>query len=290
MRIAVTGGFGFIGQATIAAGHAAGHDMLAVDRQALHLSGRWLGQADVTDYHTLNTALKAFGAEHVIHLAGKLGIAELFDDVHGAIDVNIHGSANVIQWCHANQAGYTGITMPPVFNSIYTATKVCADRLATAYHESMGLRTSRVVAFNAFGPAQAHGPGHPQKIIPMFATEAWNNRPIPIWGDGEQTVDLIDAADIGRMLVDATGYHNDETFDAGTGYPMTVNQVADYVIERTGSTAGIKYLPMRRGEKPTEIVAEGRGWELLGWSPKLEWDGLGAAVDAYRPADRGSAA
>jgi UDP-glucose 4-epimerase len=276
MRIIVTGGGGFIGRAAIKAGEAAGHEMLSFDRSERHLY-------DITDRAAVFAHWNRFKPDHVIHLAGVLGTAELFDDPHTAVDVNVHGTLNVLEACRASGAGYTAITMPPVFPSVYTATKVCADRLATAWHKAHGLRTSHVVAFNAYGAGQKHGPGHPQKIIPTFATEAWAGRPIPIWGDGEQTVDLIDARDLGSMLVDATRFGDDQVFDGGTGYALTVNQVADYVNEVTGNTAGIRYLPMRKGETPTEIVAEGRGWDLIGWHPEMEWGWLRDAIGAYRP-------
>jgi len=280
MRILVTGGGGFLGAATVQAGEAIGHEMSIFDRST---------GLDITNRKLIFDAFEDIGPHRVIHLAGVLGTAELFDDPHIAVDVNIHGTLNVLEACTAFGASYTAITMPPVFNSVYTATKVCADRLATAWHESMGLHTSKVVAYNAYGAGQKHGPGHPQKIIPTFATEAWAGRPIPVWGDGEQTVDLVHADDLGRMLVAATGFSNDEVFDGGAGYALTVNQVADFVNEVTGNTAGIEYLSMRRGEKPTRIVAKGRGWDLLGWRPTMEWDRLSAAIEAYRPADHAGA-
>jgi UDP-glucose 4-epimerase len=272
MRIAVTGGLGFIGQATMRAGEAAGHEMVALDRS---------GGVDVRDMAAMRA--EVMEVDHVIHLAGVLGTAELFDEPHQAVDVNVHGTLNVLEACRMAGAGYTAITLPPVFPSVYTATKVCADRLATAWHLAHGLRTSHVVAFNAYGPGQKYGPGHPQKIIPTFASLAWQGKPLPVWGDGEQTVDLVHADDLGRMLVEATNFGDDQVFDGGTGYALTVNQVADYVIEVTGSDAGIEYLPMRKGETPTEIVAEGRGWGLLGWRPEMNWEGLRATIEAYRP-------
>lgn len=285
MRILVTGGSGFLGAATVRAGEAAGHEMMLFDR---------IVGLDITSPKLLRDAFHDVEPDHVIHLAGVLGTHELFDDPHMAVDVNVHGTLNILEACAKHGAGYTAITMPPVFDSVYTATKVCADRLATAWHKSMGLRTSKVVAFNAYGPAQKFGPGHPQKIIPTFATLAWQGKPIPIWGDGEQTVDLIDDASIGQMLIDATQFGDDETFDAGTGYAMTVNEVAEFVdkvvAEETGTHVAAQYLPMRRGETPTHIVAEGRGWDLLGWQPRMDWAALRATIRAYRPADHGGAA
>jgi UDP-glucose 4-epimerase len=268
VKIAVTGGMGFIGQAVMKAAASENHTVWAFDRSVGH---------DVMGPLSLLE-----GADTVIHLAGMLGTSELFDDPHSAVNVNIHGTLNVLEWCHKNNANYVGITMPPVFPSVYTATKVCADRLATAWHLAKGVGVSKVRAFNAYGPGQKHGPGHPQKILPTFATEAWNNRPIPIWGNGEQTVDLVHVDDLGRMLVDAAKFTDDETFDGGTGVPITVNQLANFVLDVTGSTAGIEYLPMRSGENPTKIAAEREGWRHLSWNPTLDWSRVKEAVESYR--------
>jgi UDP-glucose 4-epimerase len=278
-RLLITGGKGFVGQAAAAAGAALGYEVTAFDRA---------DGLDITNPKLVRDAFDDIAPHRVIHLAGVLGTAELFDDPHLAVDVNVHGALNILEACRVTGASYTAITMPPVFPSIYTATKVCADRLASAFHDAHHLPTSHVVAFNAYGPGQKHGPGHPQKIIPTFASLAWQGLPIPVWGDGEQTVDLVHADDVGRMLVEATGFFDDQVFDAGTGYAMTVNQVADFVIEVTGSTAGIEYLPMRKGETPTEIVAEGRGWDLLGWKPAMDWARLRETIESYRPHPDGS--
>lgn len=282
MKILVTGGAGFLGQATIRYGEALGHEMHSYDR---------IHGGDILSRHGLRTAV--LNVDHVIHLAGVLGTAELFDDPHRAVEVNVGGALNVLQACEMAGAGYTAVTMPPVFPSVYTATKVCADRLATAWHHAHGLRVSHVVAYNAYGPGQKHGPGHPQKIIPTFATLAWQGRPLPVWGDGEQTVDLVHVDDIGRMLVDATAYGDDQTFHAGTGVALTVNQVADFVIEVVRDAGGeptsrIEYLPMRKGEIPTHIVADDpHGWNRLGYQPQLDWDDLRAVIESYRPAVTG---
>jgi UDP-glucose 4-epimerase len=291
MRIAVTGGAGFLGRSTIAFGQAAGHEMHAIDRNA---TGRaadfedW--RADVTNWDVLADVLDTIRPDHVIHLAGVLGTAELFDDANRAVQVNVGGALNVIQWCTEQQAGYTTITMPDSgWANVYAATKGCAVTLAEAYRRHKGLRVSNVCAYNAYGPAQAHGPGHPQKIIPTFARWAWNGEAIQVWGDGEQTVDLVHADDIARMLIDATAFGDGETFDAGTGEALTVNQVADYVNEVCGNlddadrSPRIEYLPMRAGEDPgTEIVATGRGWDLLGWHPVMDWSLLRECIESYR--------
>lgn len=269
MKVLVTGGQGFIGRAVIERLEHEGHAWRSYDLPF-----------DVRYKDLL--IQQASGAEAIIHLAGVLGTHELFDSIDQAIDVNIRGTANVLEACRVHGARFVGISMPPVFKSVYTATKVCSGWLASAFHETYDVPVSHVRAFNAFGPGQAYGPGHPQKILPTFALASWRNEPIPIWGDGEQTVDLIYTGDLARVLVAALDHGDDITIDGGTGTAMTVNQVAALVAQITKNPLKVEYLPMRRGERPTNIVATGEGWDRLGWKPELHSGDLIRAVNWYR--------
>jgi len=270
MRIAVTGGSGFIGGATLRLANEEGHDAWSFDR------------SDGNDIMGSLDGLK--GADCVIHLAGLLGTHELFEQIQSAIDLNITGAYRIMDWCLRNEASYVGITMPDAFPSIYTATKIASQRLATALHHSRGLRVSHVRAFNAYGPGQKHGPGHPQKIIPTFSSLAWKQIPIPIWGDGTQTVDLVHVNTVAQILLYATRLVDNEILDAGTGTALTVNQVADFVLKTAKSAASVEYLGMRDGETPTTIVATGEGWDLLPATvrPSFRWDELAETVRWYR--------
>lgn len=272
MRIVVTGGNGFIGSATVQYAQREGHECWSFDRSN--------GDDILGDLTNLKDA------EHVIHLAGMLGTAELFDTPQQAIEANVTGTLRILQWCEEAGAGYTGITMPDSsWANIYQATKLCAMRLASAWNSSYGVPVSHVRAFNAYGPGQKYGPGHPQKIIPTFATYAWAGKPIPIWGSGLQTVDLVASGDVARMLVEAVEWGHDEVFDAGTGVSVPVRLVAAHVNRVCGqSQDSFEFLPMRKGETPeSDIVAMGNGWDLLGWHPQLDWNDVAATVRSYKP-------
>jgi UDP-glucose 4-epimerase len=272
MRIAVTGGAGFLGQATVNEAAAQGHDVWRFDRSD--------GDDILGNLHSLQ------GADCVIHLAGILGTAELFDNPDVAIDMNIHGALRVLQWCRFNNARYVGITMPDSnWANVYQATKLAAGRLASAWHRNFGVPVSHVRAFNAFGPGQKHGPGHPQKFLPTFAWHAWRGKPIPVWGDGLQTVAAVHVDDVARILVQAVQYGHDETFDAGPRKGVTVKEFAQAVNLYCGQPMdNIEYLPMRPGEtEHTDIHAEGEGWDLLGWEPELDWAKVEEAVNWYKP-------
>lgn len=271
-RIAVSGGAGFIGAATIALAESYGHTAWRFDR------------ADGNDVLGNLDALK--GADTIIHLAGMLGTSELFDTAEDAIQANVIGALRVLEWCKANDAGFVGITMPDSsWANVYQATKLCSMRLATAWHRNKGVPVSHVRAFNAYGPGQKHGPGHPQKFLPTFATMAWAGEPLPIWGSGNQTVDAVHVDEVARMLVNATQFGNDEVFDAGTGIGLTVNYIAGFVNRICNQAPdNVVHLPMRDGEEPdTNIRATGEGWDKLNWWPTVNWDKMREAVEWYRP-------
>lgn len=206
----------------------------------------------------------------VIHLAGVLGTHELFDLVYEAIDVNIKGTVNVLNLCKQQGIPFTGVTMAHVWKNPYETTKLAAERLADAWGREYEFPVNYYTIYNAFGEYQSHGAGHPQKIIPTFATHAWQQKPIPVWGDGSQIVDLVYAGDIAQLLLDDP---QDGT-EGGYGVGLTVKGVAEMVwsIANPGTTVQIEYLPMRRGEHTPERdpVAQAKSIQMVGFEQKLE--------------------
>jgi nucleoside-diphosphate-sugar epimerase len=271
VKVAVTGGGGFLGAATIAQAELQGHEAWRFDRSD--------GNDVLGDLRGLS------GADVVIHMAGMLGTDELFDTPEEAVQANVVGTLRVLEWCKKHDAGFVGITMPDSsWANVYQATKLCALRLATAWHRNFGVPVSHVRAFNAYGPGQKVGPGHPQKFVPTFATQAWRGEPLTIWGSGNQTVDAVHVDDVARMLVDACMFEDDEVLDAGTGQAVTVNRIANSINRYTGNQGGVIHLPMRRGEEPeTHIIAKGEGWEKTGWQPEFSWERIFETVEWYRP-------
>lgn len=277
MEIVVTGGKGFIGSHVALYAHSKGHKVRFFDKRD--------GNDILGDLSMLR------GADAVIHLAGVLGTLELFDTIDTAVEMNVLGSARVAQWCSANQAQYVGILVPDVFPSIYCATKYGAKRITDALYAAGRLRVSHVIAYNAFGPGQAYGPGHPRKFGPTFSVAALNGKPIPIWGDGTALVDPVPVEVIARMLVDACDFPSNPVFDGGIGVAVTVNEIADLVALYASDLTGLpvqphQYEPMRVGETPTNVAAAGRGWGLLDWDPteyRLVWQKrLQETVASYR--------
>lgn len=266
MRVAVTGGAGFIGRAVVDELERRDHLPLVLDQ--------------IEGFDVVTSPLEALdGADAIIHLAGMLGTEELFGRTEQAIDVNVKGTSRVLAACAQYGLRFVGISMPEVWNNVYQVTKRAATGLAHAWHQHYGVPVSHVRAYNAFGPYQKiHGV---RKIVPTFSVLGWQNQPLTIWGDGSQTVDLIHVRDIARMMVDALAFGNCEVFDAGTGHAQTVSHVAELTLSITGSRAGLAYGPMRKGEHPTQIVATGEGWDKLGWKPEFRDEDLIETIHWY---------
>jgi UDP-glucose 4-epimerase len=275
--ITVTGGKGFIGAHVARYAEAAGHTVRFFDKREGH--------------NILGSLAGLDGSDAVIHLAGVLGTLELFDTIEDAVTFNVLGSARVAQWCSEHDVQYTGILVPDVFPSIYCATKYGAKRITDALHDNGRLRVAHVIAFNAFGPGQAYGPGHPRKFGPTFSVAALNGKPVPIWGDGGNLIDPTPVEVVARMLVDATDYNDNPVFDGGIGIATTVNHVADLIRGIACEITGLDpvphaHEPMRIGEAPTNVAARGRGWDRLSWDPQdyIEtWNGsfLRETVESY---------
>lgn len=280
MRVLVTGGSGWIGQATCRALEARGHTPLVFDRA---------NGLDVRDVAAVGEQVAQ--VEHVIHLAGVLGTHELFSSPERAVEANVLGALNVTLACVRSGIALTEITMPRVNPSLYAATKACAMDIALAYQAAGDLQCSFVRAYNAYGPGQAYGGDHPQKIIPTFASKAWAGESLPVWGAGELWTDLVHVDDVARMLVLAMDFRDGQVFDAGSGFPQTVNAVAERVInivsDECGLSSTVEHMEPRKGERTHSTdadVASGEGWNLLdGWRPVFDPQRLSDAVMSYRP-------
>ncbi len=233
-RILITGGEGFLGKHL-----QAYYFSKAINYDTLDVVGEPHVAWDITMPLYLHSDYTK-----VVHLAGVLGTHELFDDVMKAIDVNITGTVRVLQYCAERGVPFHGVTMAHVWVNPYETTKLAAERLAEAWGREYDFPVKYTTVYNAYGEHQAHGPGHPQKIIPTFATKAWAKEPLPIWGDGTQKVDLVWANHVANII------GNDDEFDGGYGVGWTVLEVAGLVWEMVnpGTPLRVEHLPMRRGE------------------------------------------
>jgi UDP-glucose 4-epimerase len=263
MNSLVLGGQGFIGAEIVRALLGKGDCVTVADKSATawrcdELFGAGAVKSERVDILDVSR-LRALtdGQDRVYHLAGVLGTSELDEDVLKGIDVNVIGAVNVFSACvDARVPVVFYPSKPNVWLNAYTITKFAAEQFAQLFSTNGGTSICSLRYFNAFGPYQACGPV--RKIIPSFAQRAIRGFPIEVFGSGEQVVDMIFSSDLARITVAFTeAARSVLPLDCGRGIGVTVNEIADAVNSYFNNRAGVRHLPMRRGETPdTQLVAD----------------------------------
>lgn len=280
MRIAVLGSSGFVGSHVLDILVSARIETLGIDVAP----PRWAQPAeamsiDITNGDALRSALHSYRPDAVVNAAGLLGTSETFDHPNETISCNLIGSMNALLASMALPAHYILLDTGTRWPNPYSVSKRGAADLATAYSRELSARVTILKLFNLYGPRQS-GTGRVRKIIPYFVDRALRGEPLPIFGSGDQIVDLVHAADCAfavlQTVVRAPG--DGEVIEVGSGQPRTVLEVAHRVIDEIGA-GDVKFVGERRGEGDAHPVADLRACrEILGFTPEPSLDRLRTTV------------
>jgi dTDP-glucose 4,6-dehydratase len=167
--------------------------------------------------------------------------------------------------------------------SPYAATKAGADRLAYAYFVTYGLPIVIVRPFNNYGPRQ-----HPEKVVPRFITQALQGRALTIHGDGHASRDWLyvdDDAEAIEAVIDAPLENvAGEVLNVATGVDISVNEIADAVLDALGKPATLKeYVTERPGQVDRHIGSTEKTARLTGWRARTSFaEGLERTIAWYR--------
>lgn len=287
-KILVTGGSGFIGSHVVDNLLKRDVAVTILDR---HLENRYYEDCNVFfgDIKDKECVLKAVQQnDAVIHLASLLGTQESIMVSQEFIEVNLLGSLNVFEACRLYEKKGVYIAIGNYWmNNPYSITKRGAARFALMYNKEFGTKIAVVRGLNAYGPRQKIKPV--KKIMPTFITAALENKPIIIYGDGEQIMDMIYVTDLAEILVRALLMEHDAydtTIEAGLGRDEAVNDIASLIIEICDSKSKIEHVKMRPGEIPGSTVkADIETLKYIDYSPgqmvQLR-DGITKTIEWYK--------
>ena len=161
----------------------------------------------------------------------------------------------------------------------YNASKAAADHYVRAYRETYGLQTTITNCANNYGPFQ-----FPEKVIPLFVTNALDDRPLPMYASTQNRREWLHVRDHCRAieLVLAQGEPG-ETYNVGSGVEASIEEIANHVLELTGKPESLKTIvPDRPGHDRRYLLDASKIERELGWRPEIAFeDGLRETVDWY---------
>ncbi len=212
---------------------------------------------DICQTDILDAALK--GADGVFHFAA-LWLLQCHEFPRAAFDVNIRGTFNVLEACRNNgvkrlvysssASVYGDAVQEPMtedhpFNNtnFYGATKIAGEAMARAFHHRYGLPLVGLRYMNVYGPRQDYRGAYIAVIMKMLDAIDRGEAPA-VYGDGTQAYDFVAvvdcaAANLCAMMADTV----DRFYNVGTGKRTSIKEVAELLLELTGSTQSLRYEP-----------------------------------------------
>lgn len=234
---------------------------------------------DVLDAKQVMRAAK--GADIAFHCAADARPAESVLRPVETIEVNLRGSLNILEACreqnipliYPSSCEIYGDSLQHIKEDFpinppnpYSASKAAIDRICYTYWKSYGLDVKIARLFNPYGPHQQLN-----KILPTFYFQAVRGKPITVYGDGSDTRDYTYASDISEGLWACRRLKGGMAVNICTGIATTNLQMAEMVIEATGSSSEIRFTPYPKvfGGIRSQVGSNTLARHLLDWYPKV---------------------
>lgn len=308
MRLLVTGGAGFIGSHLVRR-LLAGDADLVVNLDALRYSGNLdnltdisshpryrFVHGDVCDAPLVARVLKEHQIDGVINCAAETHVDRSIVEPGAFARTDVIGTAVLLD--ESRKAGvqrFLQVSTDEVYGSVesgsskeedpldprspYSASKAGGDLLARSYWTTYGFPTLVTRGSNTYGPNQ-----YPEKFIPLFVTNALDDQPLPLYGDGRYRRDWLSVHDH-CSGIEQVFRHGEpgRIYNIGGGNERENIAVAESILRHLGKPVSlIRYVQDRPGHDRRYAV-DCRRLQALGWKPAVSFDqGLKDTVDWYK--------
>ncbi len=301
MKVLVTGGAGFIGSHFVRRLIAAGDEVVVLDKltyagNPANLDGvdAELVVGDIADPDAVAAA--AEGCEAIVNFAAETHVDRSILTPKDFIHTDVLGTQTLLEWVREHHARFVQVSTDEVYGDLalggraleddplrpsspYSASKAGGDLQVLAYVRTYALDACVTRGANTYGPRQ-----YPEKLVPLFVTNAFEGLPLPVYGDGKQVREWLHAEDhcAGIELVLREGSPG-EVYNVG-GEERENLTVIERILELTGADrALIRHVEDRAGHDRRYALDSGK-LETLGWKRAHSFDetGLAETVDWYR--------
>jgi UDP-glucose 4-epimerase len=320
VRYLITGGAGFIGSHLVQTLQAGGNEVRVLDNLS---TGRAKNLNAVEDrveivhgsvMDSLLVDELVAEADVVVHLAAAVGVRLVVERPLRSFLTNIRGSEVVLEAAHryrrkvllasTSEVYGKGAKVPfredddvvlgssAVSRWGYAVSKTVDEILAFAYHRERGLPVVIARLFNTVGPRQSGAYG---MVLPRLVQQAIRNEPLTVFGDGQQSrcfCHVDDVVQALQLLLDSPGAEG-EAFNVGSTEEITINDLADLVIDMTGSRSRPERIPYEEAyEKGFEDMRRrlpdiSKIGTLTGWRPTRSLRDIVASVIEFEEARLG---
>ena len=301
MRVLVTGGAGFIGSHFVKRLVANGEDAVVLDKLTyagnpanLEGTGVELVVGDIADPDAVARA--AAGCEAVVNFAAETHVDRSILGPKEFVSTDVLGTMTLLEWARAHDARFVQVSTDEVYGDLeaggrstegdplrpsspYSAAKAGGDLQVLAYVRTYGVRASITRGANTFGPNQ-----YPEKLVPLFVTNALDGESLPVYGDGMQVREWLHAEDhcAAVDLVLREGAPG-EIYNVG-GEEHVNLEVTHRILELTGADpALVRHVEDRAGHDRRYALDDTK-LRTLGWRPEHSFGeaGLPETVGWYR--------
>jgi nucleoside-diphosphate-sugar epimerase len=302
VRALVTGGAGFIGSNLVELLLGEDHQVVVLDdissgyEENLREGARF-ARGDVTDRAIVDSAI--VGCDVVFHLAASVGNTRSIDDPIRDSQVNVLGMINVLEAARAHGIGRVVFSSsagifgelktlpiredhPQDPDSPYGVSKLAAEKMCLVYNKLYGMSNVCLRYFNVYGVRQrydAYG-----NVIPIFAERMLRGAEVVIFGDGEQTRDFVNVADVARAnYLAGTSDSAKGVFNLGSATRVTINELVRTMAVLSGTDPLVVHGDPRPGDVRDSLAAIDAATAAFGFHPSVALeDGLRVYLEWLR--------
>lgn len=311
MRLMVTGGAGFIGSNFVRywIENHPGDRVVVYD--ALTYAGSLTSladlegsykfiQGDIGDTESARSAIEEHNIEVIVNFAAESHNSLAILDPGRFFRTNVMGTQGLLEACRQSDIerfhhvstcevyGDLDLDSPDAFNEFspylprtpYNASKAGGDHAVRAYHLTYGLPISITNCSNNYGRYQ-----FPEKVIPLFVTNALDDRELPLYASTQNKREWIHVLDHASAIdVVIMKGRSGETYHVGTGVEKSIEQIANLVLEGLSKPPSLKMIvPDRPSHDRRYLLDSSKIRNELGWEPVISFeDGLNDAIEWYK--------
>lgn len=310
MKLIVTGGAGFIGSAFVRMVVSAGTDHV-INLDKLTYAGNLDNLApiadrpnyrfvhgDVADADLIDNLIAEERPDAIVHFAAESHVDRSILSPSASFETNLRGTFTLLEAIRKHKTPrYVHVSTDEVYGSLeepleadeeyplkpsspYSASKAGSDLLALSYFTTFRCPVLLTRASNNYGPYQ-----FPEKLIPLMISNALEDKPLPIYGDGMQVRDWLYVDDHCRAILSALQKGREgEIYNIGGSRALPNREVVQRILEATGKPESLMTtVTDRPGHDRRYAITSEKLERETGWSAQIPFEeGLQSTVDWYR--------